>query len=311
MSENRQLNWIVIGVGDISTKRVIPGILASPRSRLAGIVTRDPAKAAGFNVPAWTDLGSAIGQSGATAVYVATPVFLHAPQTIAALRAGKHVLCEKPMALHYAEALTMQQAAVETGRTLGIAYYRRMYPKVARAKELVESGAIGRPVFAEATSHDWFYPADGFRAWLVDPATAGGGPLYDIASHRIDLMNYLFGQPMRATGQRSTLVHPIQVEDNATVMIEHAAGVRSLVDVRWHSRVPRDEFRIRGTEGELSLTPLNGPELLHPGGAEQIPAPANLHYPCVENFVSAVLDKTDLRSSGASALFTEWVIGQV
>jgi predicted dehydrogenase len=215
------------------------------------------------------------------------------------------------MALHYAEALTMQQAAAETGRTLGVAYYRRMYPKVARAKELMEAGAVGRPVFAEATSHDWFYPADGFRAWLVDPAVAGGGPLYDIASHRIDLMNYLFGQPMRASGYRSTLVHPIQVEDNATVMIEHAGSVRSLVDVRWHSRVPRDEFRIRGTEGELDLTPLNGPELVHPGGAEQIPAPGNLHYPCVENFVSALLDKTDLRSSGATALFTEWVIGQV
>jgi predicted dehydrogenase len=215
------------------------------------------------------------------------------------------------MALHYAQALTMQQAAVETGRTLGVAYYRRMYPKVARAKELMESGAIGRPVFAEATSHDWFYPANGFRAWLIDPAIAGGGPLYDVASHRIDLMNYLFGQPTRATGQLSTLVHPIQVEDNATVMIEHAAGVRSLVDVRWHSRVPRDEFRIRGTEGELDLTPLNGPDLVHPAGAEQIPAPANLHYPCVENFVAAVLDNADLRSSGSTALFTEWVIGQL
>jgi len=220
------------------------------------------------------------------------------------------VLCEKPMAFHYAEALAMQQAAEETGRALGVAYYRRMYPKVARAKELMETGAIGRPVFAEATAHDWFYPADGIRAWLVDPARAGGGPLYDTASHRIDLMNYLFGQPMRASGQLSTLIHPIEVEDNATVMIEHSTGVRSLVDARRHSRVARDEFRIRGTDGELDLTPLNGPELLYPGGAEQIPAPGNLHYPCVENFVSAVLDKADLRSSGASALYTEWVIQQ-
>jgi len=123
-------------------------------------------------------------------------------------------------------------------------------------------------------------------------------------------MNYLFGQPMRASGHRSTLIHPIQVEDNATVIIEHATGVRSLVDVRWHSRVARDEFRIRGTEGEIDLTPLNGPDLLYPGGAEKIPAHANPHYPSVENFVSAVLDKTDLRSSGATALFTEWVIQQ-
>ena len=304
------LRWLLVGIGDIATKRVLPAILAEPRSQLAGIVTRSPAKAEPYAVPSWTDLDAALAHSAADAVYISTPVFLHAPQTIAALRAGKHVLCEKPMALHYAEALAMQQAAEETGRTLGIAYYRRMYPKVARAKELMEAGAIGRPVFAEATAHDWYCPADSSGAWRVDPAVAGGGPLYDIASHRIDLMNYLFGQPVRASGQLSTLVQPIQVEDNATVMIEHATGVRSLVDVRWHSRVPRDEFRIRGTEGELDLTPLNGPELLHPGGAEQIPAPANLHYPCVEDFVSAVLDRTELRSSGASALLTEWVMQQ-
>jgi glucose-fructose oxidoreductase len=92
MSESGQLPWLVIGIGDISSKRVIPAILASARSRLVGIVTRDPAKAAPFNVPAWADLGCALEQSGAQAVYVATPVFLHAPQTIAALSAGCHVL---------------------------------------------------------------------------------------------------------------------------------------------------------------------------------------------------------------------------
>lgn len=304
------LYWLVVGIGDITTKRVLPAILAEPRSRLAGIVTRDPAKAEPYSVPSWSGLPAALSQCGADAVYIATPVFLHAPQTIAALRAGKHVLCEKPMALHYAEALGMQQAAEETGRTLGIAYYRRMYPKVARAKELIESGAIGRPVFAEAASHDWFYPADGFRAWLIDPARSGGGPLRDIASHRIDLMNYLFGRPARVSGHLSTLVHPIQVEDNATVLIEYETGVRGLVDVRWHSRVPRDEFRVRGAEGEIDLTPLNGPRIVHPGGAGQIPAHANLHYPCIEDFVTAVLDGTPLRSSGATALAAEWVMEQ-
>ena len=88
--------------------------------------------------------------------------------TIASLRAGRHVLCEKPMALNYEDATSMELAAREGGRTFGIAYYRRMYPKIARAKELIESGAIGRPVFADATSHNWFYPSDGFRKWLVD-----------------------------------------------------------------------------------------------------------------------------------------------
>ena len=304
------LRWLVVGIGDITTKRVLPAILSEPRSQLAGIVTRDPAKAVPYAVAAWQDLTTALAESGADAVYVATPVFLHAPQTIQALRAGKHVLCEKPMALTFAEADSMQQAAGETGQTLGIAYYRRLYPKVARAQCLIDAGAIGRPVFAEATSHAWFLPTDGSRGWLTDPQKAGGGPLRDIASHRIDLMNYLFGKPVRATGHLSTLVHPIQVEDNATVLIEYGSGVRGLVDVRWHSRVARDEFRIRGTEGELDLSPLNAPVLAHPGGSELIPAPANLHYPCIEDFVTAVLEGGTPRSTGASALATEWVMSQ-
>lgn len=304
------LSWIVVGVGDITVRRVLPAILAEPRSRLAGIVTRDPAKAEPYGVPGWPDLKSALAESDAAAVYVATPVFLHAPQTIAALRAGRHVLCEKPMALTYADAATMQQAAGENGRTLGVAYYRRMYPKVARALELIRAGAIGRPVFAEATSHDWFHAADGRRGWLVDPALAGAGPLYDVASHRIDLMNYFFGRPARVSAHLSTLVQPIRVEDNATVLVEYESGVRGVIDVRWHSRTSRDEFRIRGTEGELELSPLNGPTIVHPGGTERIPADANIHYPCIADFTGAVLGGTGPRSSGATALIAEWVMNQ-
>jgi 1,5-anhydro-D-fructose reductase (1,5-anhydro-D-mannitol-forming) len=305
------LQWLLIGVGDIATKRVLPAIQAEERSKLAGIVTRDPKKAEPYSVPAWTDLNLALAESGANAVYVATPVFLHAPQTIASLEAGKHVLCEKPVALDYAEACRMEKAAEAARRTLGIAYYRRMYPKVDRAIELLQAGAIGRPVFSEATCHSWSPVEDIGRSWLADPKLAGGGPLYDIASHRIDLMNFLFGRPVRVTGQMSTLVQPVAVEDNATVLIEYATGVRGMVDVRWHSRVERDEFRIRGTDGEMDLTPLNGPPLVYPAGEEQIPPHPNLHYPCVKNFVDAVLDHAPLRSTGATALWTDWVTEQV
>jgi len=204
----------------------------------------------------------------------------------------------------------MQQAGEESGRALGIAYFAADVPEGGARRDLIAAGVIGRPVCAEATSHDWFYPADGHRAWLIDPALAGAGPLYDIASHRIDLMNYLFGQPARVSGHLSTLVHPIPVEDNATVMIEYETGVRGVVDVRWHSRKPRDELRIRGTDGELDLTPLNGPRLVQPGGTEQIPAPENLHYPCIEDFVSAVMGGTQPRSTGATALAAEWVMNE-
>jgi predicted dehydrogenase len=304
------VSWLVVGIGDITRKRVLPAILAEPRSRLAGIVTRDAGKAVAYGAPCWTELPAALADCDAQAVYIATPVFLHAPQTIVALRAGFHVLCEKPMALSHGEAENMVDTAEQRGRKLGIAYYRRMYPKVERARRLIEGGAIGRPLIAEATAHDWFNPLGTPRAWLADPARAGHGPLRDIASHLIDLMNYLFGKPVRASGFLSTTVQPLEVEDSATVMIGYQSGVRGVVDVRWNSRIVRDEFRVRGTDGEIDLTPLNGPSLVYPGGSESVPAPENLHYPCVEDFVTAVERDVEPASNGASALFAEWVMDQ-
>ena len=303
------MNWIVIGIGDITTRRVIPAIQAEPRSRLHGLVTGDPAKAARYQARTWTSLDAALADPEVDAVYVGTPVFLHAPQTIQAFRAGKHVLCEKPMAMNEAEAAIMLRASEESGKQFGVAYYRRFYPKIRRVKDLLAAGAIGKPVFAELTNHMWF-DGTGSRSWLVDPSKAGGGPLFDIASHRIDVLNFLFGQPVRATGQLSNVVHHYAVEDNATVMIEYDGGVRGLVDVRWHSRVIRDECRIRGTDGEMELSPLNGPELVYPGGRESLPNHANVHLPLIENFVDAVEGKARLVASGQAAYWTDWVTEQ-
>jgi 1,5-anhydro-D-fructose reductase (1,5-anhydro-D-mannitol-forming) len=305
------LRWIVVGIGDITTKRVIPAIQSEPRSELTCLVTRVPAKATTYGVPAFAALENALRDSNADAVYVASPVFLHAPQTLAALRSGRHVLCEKPMAMNYKEACDMQQAAEDTGHALGIAYYRRTYPKVNRALELITAGAIGRPVLAELNCHSWFHPTDGFREWLIDPARAGGGPLYDIGSHRLDLLNYFFGQPARATGLLSNVVHQTAVEDAATVLVDYQSGVRGIVDVRWHSRLARDDFRIHGTDGMMDLSPLNSGDLKYPGGIESLPPHANLHYPCIENFVSAIESGESPRASGASSLLTDWITGQV
>jgi len=305
------LNWLVIGIGDITTRRVIPAILAERRSNLYGIVTRYPAKAESYPTKVFRDLATALGDGGINAVYVASPVFLHCVQTIQSLRAGRHVLCEKPMAMNYDEAKAMVAAANASSRILGVSYYRRAYPKVNRARQLLEQGVIGKPVLAYASCHTWFTAEDGKRSWLLDPAQAGGGPLYDIGSHRIDLLNYFFGEPQSAHGNLSSTVQHTRVEDNATAIIEYPSGVRGIVDVRWHSRVDRDEFRIVGTEGEMNLTPLNGPEILYPGGREQLPAHPNIHYPCLQNFVDAVLDGAPLLSSGASAAWTDWATQEV
>jgi predicted dehydrogenase len=299
-----------VGIGDITRKRVIPAILSEPRSELYGVVTRDPAKAVSYpGTRVWTSLHAALDDPAIEAVYVASPVALHAEQTIMALRAGKHVLCEKPVAMNYAQAQSMVAAARECPGLFAVAYFRRFFPKLWRAKELIAAGAIGRPVLAEACNHGWL--ESDARVWLRDPALAGGGPLYDTGSHRIDTFNFLFGHPRRATGLLSNVVHQLGVEDSATVLLDYANGVRGIVDVRWNSHLVRDEFRITGTDGELELSPLNGPDLRWGNNVEMLPTHANVHYPLIENFAAAVREGVALACPGADAIWVDWVTEKV
>jgi predicted dehydrogenase len=311
----RKLNWILAGIGDIARRRVIPAILAEPRSHLYGFVTRDPSKATAYpGARVFKSVEKAVADPQMDALYIALPVAMHADAAIAALRAGKHVLCEKPMAMHFSQAERMVAEGVASGRVFGVSYYRRLYPKLLRAKHLIAEGAIGQPVLAEGNCHGWLESEE--RAWLRDPALAGGGPLYDIASHRIDAMNFLFGRAEAATGLTSNAVHKLRVEDSATVVMRFAGGAHGIVDVRWNSHIARDQFRIIGTEGEIGLDPLNGPELRLTTRAgtvvETLPPHQNIHYPLFENFGSAALanDPELLACPAAQGAWTDWVIEQ-
>jgi predicted dehydrogenase len=205
----------------------------------------------------------------------------------------------------------MVEEARRLGRTLGVAYYRRFYPKLLKAKELIASGVIGRPLLAELIHHVSLAPEEvTAHPWLFDPAVAGGGPLYDVGSHRLDVLNFLFGRPLRASGLLSSSGAPGVVEDSAVVLAEYENGVRGIVDVSWRSSERRDECRILGSSGELRLTPLNGPKIEWPGGEEELPMHANPHLPCIANFVSAVQSGEEPVSSGETASWTDWVTEQ-
>ncbi len=312
------LNWAIVGIGDIARKRVLAGLAAEPRSRLRAAVTTHPERARQLCAPYgverfYATLEEALADAEVNAVYVATPVFLHAPQATAAMRARKHVLCEKPTALSYQEACRMAEVAEECGVRYGVAFYRRFYPKVLRAQQLMREGALGPITLVEARYHWWWAPEEGHeRHWFVEPHKAGGGPLPDVGSHRIDLLNFLFGPPASVAAEIGNQVHRYGVEDAATLLLQYATGMRAVLDVRWNSRVERDEFRIIGSEGELEMSPLNKAPLVFRSAresrSEDLPPHDNLHYPMIENFVSAVLDGAELVSSGRTAMETDRVI---
>ena len=114
------------------------------------------------------------------AVYIATPVHLHAVQTIAAAEAGKHVLCEKPMAMNVKECDEMIAACRANNVKLGIAYYRHFYPVIGRIKSVIQSGKVGTPVLVQINAFEWFDPKpEHARYWLVKKELAGGGPMFE------------------------------------------------------------------------------------------------------------------------------------
>src|SRR5258705_8008831 len=147
------IRWGLIGCGDIAGKRVAPAMRNSPVCELVA-VSRAQSKLAEefakeFGARRWyADWRDLLQDEEVDAVYIATPVHLHAEQTIAGAEAGKHVLCEKPMALSVVECDLMLAACESNNVKLGIAYYRHFYPVVKRVKDVIVSGEIGGPIVA-------------------------------------------------------------------------------------------------------------------------------------------------------------------
>jgi predicted dehydrogenase len=238
----------------------------------------------------WRDL---VADPGIDAVYVATPVRLHAQQTIAAARAGKHVLCEKPMAMNLAECDLMIAACRSAGVALGVAYYRRFHPAVARVKAIVDSGEIGTPVFAQMAAFEPFDPQPGApRSWLLERAESGGGPMADFGCHRLEVMLHLLGPVRRVTSIVSTVALRREVEDTAATLLQFERGATGMVVVSHAAADRQDTFDLFGTNGSVRIASLNrGDVVVRAAGGERReshPPAANVHKPLVDDFVDAV-----------------------
>jgi predicted dehydrogenase len=303
------LRWGLIGCGDISRKRVAPALRDLPDCELVA-VSRGRAElaaefAAEFGARRWhADWRDLVADEEVGAVYVATPVRLHAEQTVAAAEAGKHVLCEKPMALTTADCDRMIAACAANGVRLGVAYYRRFYPVVERVRALLASGAVGRPVVAQLNAFEWFDPAPTHpRRWLLDKQQAGGGPMLDFGSHRVEVLLNLFGTPRRVGGLSGNVHFEREVEDTATALFEFERGPHAVLTVTHAAREPRDTLDIYGTEGSLHVPVLNAGQLrvkTRDGEHDESHPPhPNLHQPLIEDFTRAVLERRDPVVNGA------------
>ncbi|HYT89459.1 MAG TPA: Gfo/Idh/MocA family oxidoreductase [Gemmataceae bacterium] len=295
-----QIRWGLLGCGDIVRKRVARAILDEPRSRLLAACRRDSGRVRDFCQAfgverAYTCDADLLADPEIDAVYIATPVHLHFPQTLAAAAAGKHVLVEKPMARTVAECDQMIDACRAVGVKLGVAYYRRFYPIVHRMKELLASGELGRPLAISAVTSTSFALGPGDEGyWRVVPAEGGGGALMDIGSHRLNLFLDLLGEVVDVQARIDTLLGAYEAEDAATLLLHFRSGAHGTLQCFFGTTCGADDFSILGRRGRLSATPLNGEQLviesIQGQRIETHPPPGNLHAPLIVDFVSAILE---------------------
>ncbi|HEU4932878.1 MAG TPA: Gfo/Idh/MocA family oxidoreductase [Pyrinomonadaceae bacterium] len=302
MSKSK-VRWGLIGCGDISRKRVAPALRDSPLCELVA-VSRARAElvesfAHEFGVPRWSsDWHDFLMDYEIDAIYVATPVHLHAEQTIAAAERGKHVLCEKPMALSVADCNRMIAACRGNDVKLGIAYYRHFYPVVRRVKELVNSGELGVPVVAQINAFEWFdVAASDPRAWLIRRELSGGGPMFDFGCHRIEVLLEIFGNVRDVKATLANTFFDREVEDTATAVFQFERGTCGTLTVTHAAREPQDTFNLFCSQGSIHIPVLNegSMRVLTPDGEriETHPNAKNIHQPLIDDFASAVLENRD------------------
>lgn len=308
------VRWGLIGTGDIAHKRVAGAIKEDPRSELVAVCRRSEPELNLFadqnGVPhRFTDSEQLIALSEVDAVYIATPVSCHCPQTIAAANAGKHVLVEKPMAIDPEQCQQMIEACQKSGVTLGVAYYRRFYPAVERVKNLIDAGSLGRVLsIACVTGNPNRFPADDWRVVL---AQGGGGPLMDIGSHRLDLFLHLFGEVQSV--QASRIDSPdFEAEQAATLLMQFAGGVHGVLQCYFGTVNTPDRLEVIGTEGRVTIEDLNGDELLlftaDGMSRESHPPAENFHSPLIAEFTLALREKRPPMISGHQGKQTNDVI---
>ncbi len=230
MSTN--IRWGVIGSGGIARRRTIPeGILKANNAELSVVfdinaqVNAEVAK--DFDAKQAASI-EALLDTDVEAVYIATPAHLHGDQLRACARAGKHVLCEKPLGMTVAEAQEMIEVCKQMGIKLGCAFMMRFAAQHAEALRLIREGKLGIPTYARAQLSCWYPPTEG--AWRQDPATGGGGALIDMGGHCIDLLEMFFGKVARLSCFINNTVHDYKSEDSAAALLFFENGALGTVD---------------------------------------------------------------------------------
>lgn len=292
------VTWLLVGAGDIATRRVGPALVRAAHSRLVAVCDREPDRAAALAAQlgvgqTYTDFATALAETTAEVVYVATPQTTHIELSLQALAAGKHLLCEKPLGLNGAECQRLLGVARQTDRVTSCSNYRRLSEQYKLTAGMLERGEIGELTGGWALYSTPFYNP----ARLPIRQALGLSRIKELGYYLLDIAHNFLGMPETVMAQGGIL-HPEvmnDVEELATIILKFPSG--ALFTLLFNCTTPdtRHELELFGTAGRITWPAWpphgNGPVLKTTRtGTESLAAHTdeNWHLPMIEDYVDAL-----------------------
>ena len=320
------LKWGFIGCGEVCEKKSGPAFGMVEGSSVVAVMSRSKEKAKDYarrhGVKRWyDDAQELIDDPEVNAVYVATPPSSHATFAIMAMRAGKPVYVEKPLAATYEDCARINYVSEQTGQPCFVAYYRRYLPYFQRVKQIVDNGVIGRALNVQIRFAwpprplDYAHPEK--LPWRLQPDIAGGGYFYDLAPHQLDLLQHIFGVIVEARGICANRGNLYSAEDSVSAVFKFENGVPG--SGSWcfvaHESARADRILIIGDQGSLSFSVFNyAPIVLHTSRGEErieVPNPDYVQYPLIKNVIEHLQGLAVCECTSVSATPTNWALDRI
>lgn len=307
------IRWGMIGCGSVTEVKSGPAFNKVPNSKLLAVMRRDELKLKDYaqrhQVPYFfTNADELIHHPEVDAIYIATPPKFHAAYAEKAMKLGKPVYVEKPMALNVKECEAMQQLSLKTGVKLVVAHYRRALPLFLKVKQLLAANYIG--VAREVNITMLKSPSPNCSSvdnWRVFPEMAGGGLFYDLAPHQLDLVFFYFGDAISYQGRSENKAGLYSAEDfvQGTMLLNNHIKFKGVWDFTVAEGMENDTFEIIGDAGKISFPVFGNDIWIQKNGKEEVihfDPPMHNQQNLIEQVVQYFLGNSVNPCSAADAL---------
>ena len=322
----KEIRWGFIGCGEVTEKKSGPAFSEVAGSSVVAVMSRSEQKARRYaenhHIGKWyTDAQELIDDSDVNAVYIATPPSSHATFAIMAMKAGKPVYVEKPLASSYEDCARINRISEQTGVPCFVAYYRRYLPYFQKIKQIINKGRIGNVMNVQikfsVPPRDLDYNSGPNLPWRLQPDIAGAGYFYDLAPHQLDLIQDLFGVIVKAHGYCANRAHLYKAEDSISACFLFENGLPG--SGSWcfvgHQSAKQDCIEIIGEKGTLSFSvyTYNPIRLITTEGAVSItvPNPPYVQLPIIKSVIEDLQGIGVCQCRSVSATPVNWVMDRI